>query len=478
MMNVLLVTIDQFRGDCLSAAGHPVVQTPNLDRLAGEGVRLARHYSQAAPCGPGRACLYTGTYQLNNRVVGNGTPLDFRFDNVARAARRAGYVPTVFGYTDQGIDPRTAAGPDDFRLSTYQGVLPGFDVELDLPDEPVAWLAWLDRLGYDVSAGGDATLATEGERPAEHGLSAFLSDAAIAWLERREGPWFAHLSYLRPHPPYAAAGHWARRYDPDVLPRALAAPEREMPFCGHLADLKAPAQDHALRALQAQYLGMISDVDAELGRVLDTVRALGMWDDTVVVATSDHGEQLGDQGTVDKGGPFESSYHILGIVRDPRRGETHGDVVTEFTENVDVFPTLCEAIDVEVPAQCDGMPLTPFLRGERPPWWRDAAHWEYDWRWEYIYRGPHPWPWDRRLESMHLSALRSRSVAYVQYGNAAWRCFDLAADPTWRTEITDPGVVLEQAQSMLTWRSRHADRTLTDMLTYDGGVGRVPDAVT
>ena len=83
-MNVLLITLDQFRGDCLSAAGHPVVKTPSLDRLAEGGVRLARHYSQAAPCGPGRACLYTGTYQLNNRVVGNGTPLDDRFDNVAR----------------------------------------------------------------------------------------------------------------------------------------------------------------------------------------------------------------------------------------------------------------------------------------------------------------------------------------------------------------------------------------------------------
>ncbi len=79
---------------------------------------------------------------------------------------------------------------------------------------------------------------------------------------------------------------------------------------------------------------------------------------------------------------------------------------------------------------------------------------------------------------MHLAVLRSESLAYVQYGKGEWRCFDLAADPTWRTELTDPGVVLEQAQSMLTWRSRHADRSLSGMLTYDGGVGRVPDRVT
>lgn len=68
-MNVLFVTLDQFRGDTYGAAGHPLVQTPTLDRIAREGVRLERHYSQAAPCSPGRAALYTGTYQMNNRVV-------------------------------------------------------------------------------------------------------------------------------------------------------------------------------------------------------------------------------------------------------------------------------------------------------------------------------------------------------------------------------------------------------------------------
>src|SRR6478736_6013736 len=111
MVNVLLITLDQFRGDCLSVAGHPLVRTPNLDALAAAGVRLSRHYSQAAPCSPGRAALYTGMYQMNNRVVANGTPLDARFDNVALAARRAGYRPALFGYTDQSVDPREASGP-------------------------------------------------------------------------------------------------------------------------------------------------------------------------------------------------------------------------------------------------------------------------------------------------------------------------------------------------------------------------------
>jgi len=472
-MNVLLITLDQFRGDCLSAAGHPLVRTPNLDRLASAGVRFTRHYSQSAPCAPGRACLYTGTYQLNNRVVGNGTPLDHRLDNVARAARRAGYTPVLFGYGDQAVDPRVTTGPDDPRLSTYQGVPPGFDVELELLDEQEAWRAWLGKLGYDVPT-GEMALATEPDRPAEHGVSAFLTDAATAWLARRDAPWFAHLSYWRPHPPYAAAGHWSTAYSPDEVPAPIPPPDRPLPRCGRLADIAPPGDERSARRMRAQYFGMVSDVDAQLGRVMDALAALGMWDNTFIVLTSDHGEQLGDQNRMGKGGCFEASYHVPLLVRDPRHAGAHGSVVDAFTENVDVLPTMCEALGIEVPAQCDGLPLTAFLQGESPPWWRQAAHWEYDWRWEYVPFGPHDWPWDRRLERQHLAVVRDDTAAYVQWGDGSWRCFDLDADPGWRVELDDPTAVLARAQSMLTWRSQHLDRTLADMLVVGGTVGRHP----
>ncbi|MCX6511849.1 MAG: sulfatase-like hydrolase/transferase, partial [Actinobacteria bacterium] len=121
-MNYLLITVDQFRADCLGVAGHPLVKTPVLDMLAAEGLHLSRHFAQAAPCAPGRAALYTGTYQSTNRVVANGSPLDGRFDNVALAARRAGYEPALFGYTDQAVDPRVVSGRDDPRLNYYDGV--------------------------------------------------------------------------------------------------------------------------------------------------------------------------------------------------------------------------------------------------------------------------------------------------------------------------------------------------------------------
>jgi arylsulfatase A-like enzyme len=420
---------------------------------------------------------------MNNRVVANGTPLDARIDNVAKAALRVGYQPALFGYTDQSIDPREATGRDDPRMQHYSGVLPGFEPVLHIPDDHQVWLDWLATKGYTDLADGYAELAREPLRPAEHSVSAYVTDHALAWLQaqHRGTPWFAHLSYLRPHPPYAAAGEYSTMYDPAQVPMPIPPAEARHSFheaALHQRDSAAPTDEARLRAMRAQYYGMISEVDHQLGRLWAALRELQMWDDTLIVVTADHGDQLGDHGLKGKLGYFEQSYHILGIIRHPHHAQAHGTVVDAFTENIDLFPTICDFIGAPVPAQCDGMPLTPFLRGEPPPWWRTEAHWEYDWRDQYIERGPHDWPWDRRLERQHVATIRDGTGAYVQFGDGSWLCFDLEADPTWRTTITDTARVLQYAQRMLTWRSQHTDRTMTDMLVSAGGVGRFPPLPT
>jgi len=465
-VNVLFVTLDQFRADCLSGAGHPVVETPNLDRLAASGVRFASHFGQAAPCAPGRASLYTGTYQMNHRVVANGTPLEDRFDNVARLARRAGYRPALFGYTDQGIDPSLVPDPTDPRLDTYEGVLPGFDVELSLDGRMAGWVAWLDSLGYGTHA-ADRALVTEPDRPAGVSASAFLSDALIAWIDRQDGPWFAHASYLRPHPPYAAAGRWATRYAPDEVGTPLAADPgihplvdaaRTFPICA------APTDPSAMAHLRTQYFGMVSEVDDQLGRVLDHLEATGQHGETLVVVTADHGEQLGDHGLIQKLGFYESSYAIPCIVRAPGRSATAGHVVEEFTEAVDVLPTIAELLGQDVPTQCDGTSLVPFLDGVVPGQWRTSAHWEWDWRDTVM--GPHRTGGgvDPRLERANLAVERNATHAYVQFADGSWRSFDLVADPGWHVTTEDPDVVLPLAQSMLAWRSRHLGGAYTQRL--------------
>jgi arylsulfatase A-like enzyme len=420
-------------------------------------------------------------YQMNHRVVANGTPLDNRFDNVALLAQRAGYSPVLFGYTDQAFDPRDIADPNDSRLKTYEEVLLGFDCKLFIPEPHTLWIEHLRANGFDVPMNAQEALLSEPSRPAEFGMSAFLTDHFLAWLREQDGSWFAHTSYLRPHPPYSAAGKWSTAYDPADVPMPLSPSDDRHPFHDFALQIPgaaAPTDESEIRHMIAQYYGMIGDVDEQLGRVWDTLIELEMWENTIIIVTADHGEQLGDHGLKEKLGFFDQSYHILGIVRDPLHASQHGTEVTEFTENVDIVPTIAEALGQPVPKQCDGLPLTPFLRGEPLPQWRDAASYEYDWRHYFIRMGDRNWPWDQRLEKQHLAVRRYDDKAYVQFGDGTWLAFDIAADPTWRTTFTDPSRVLTMAQDMLVWRSRHTNRDLTGMLMEEGGIGEWPPGVS
>ena len=414
----------------MSAAGHSLVRTPTLDGIAGAGVRFARHYSQAAPCSPGRAALYTGTYQMNNRVVANGTPLADRFDNLARVARRCGFDPMLFGYTDIGLDPMVADGPTDPRLDAYDGVLPGFSIGLQMPEDQSPWLAWLEKLGYDVPSNWVEALRGESSRPAVHSHSAFLTDRFLEWLDGQPAGWFAHVSYLRPHSPYAAAGEYSTLYDPADVPLPIERAADVHPLHDSVLSLPqvaAPSDEAGLRELRAQYYGMVTEVDAQLGRVIDAIKQRHEWDDTAVVVAADHGEQLGDHGLIEKLAYFEESYHVPLLVRDPRHPGSHGSVVEAFTENVDVLPTICELLGAEIPAQADGLPLTAFLEGSTPPWWRDAAHWEWDWRYVFIGserlapRSPARAPEPRRRAHvvLRLRALRRRHLAVLRPGGGS-----------------------------------------------------------
>ena len=480
-MNVLFITLDQFRGDSYGAAGHPLVRTPTIDRIAREGVRLERHFSQAAPCSPGRAALYTGTYQMNNRVVANGTPLRTGLDNISLVARRAGYDPTLFGYTDQGLDPNAAEGLDDPRLDSYDGVLPGFSVGLYLPESQAGWVQHLRGLGYDVPSGWAPALRGEPDRPAELSLSGFLTTRFVEWLERQDDGWFAHLSYLRPHPPYAAAGEFSRLYDPDDVEMPITPVSKEQRHYLHDAALgisasAAPTDPTEMRALRAQYYGMISEVDYQLSRVVDAIVRRGEWEHTLVVITADHGDQLGDHGLIEKLGFFPQSYHTIGLWRDPS-SDAAGRTVTKFTENIDFLPTLCDVLGLVVPAQCDGRSLVPLLAGADIAW-RSAAHYEWDYRNFFISAAAAPWPLDRSLSLANLAVSVSDELGYVQFADGSFKCFDLATDPTWRTECRDTERILRAAQEQLVWRQEHLRRDLTDMLLRPNRPGRWPDRFT
>ena len=497
MTNVLLITVDQWRADCLSVAGHPVVRTPNLDRLAADGIRFTRHFAQTAPCGPSRASLLTGTYLHNHRSVGNGTPLDARFTNVALEFRGAGYDPVLFGYTDTTVDPRTVTDPDDPRLSTYEGVMDGFRPVVHLPEHARPWAARLRARGLDLGDGYPEVFAQQdlpeaagrgstwapARYPAELSEAAFLTEAVIDHVAGSTGePWFVHLTYLQPHAPFVAPAPYHDLYSPDDVPPPVRHPDADSEGAVHpfiaavlMSGLaNAPRTELEQRQWQATYYGMMSEVDAQIGRLVDALTRSGTIEDTIIVLTSDHGEQLGDHWLREKLAFFDSSYHIPLIFRLPD-GVGAGTTVDRFTENVDIMPTLLDLCGLEPPVQCDGHSLRPFLEGATPLTWRDAAHWEWD------FRDPTSDALERSagltMDECALAVLRDEHGKYVHFGGFPPIFYDLETDPGELHDVAaDPLYrerVLNYAQRLLTWRLTTDDRTLTGYLaTPDGMVHR------
>jgi len=497
--NIALITLDQFRADCLGAAGHPMVSTPNLDRLASEGVRFTHHFSNCAPCAPGRASLLTGLWQMNHRVTSNGAPLGDDLPMLPRLLRELGYDPTLFGYTDTALDPSTLE-PDDPRNDNWEEAMSGFTVGVMVDEGIESWTDWLAELGYEVPEqrteiyepakvevpeNRGATWAPS-IYAAEHTESAFVTDRALEWLTdavTRPEPWCAHLSYLRPHPPYLAPHPYNEMFDPAEVPdptrHPTAAEEAGThPFlAGALTVVPSPEAELDQQQLQATYFGMIAEVDAALGRFLDGLDALGQRENTIVVVTSDHGEQLGDHWLIEKLGFFDQSYRIPLIIRWPQMAGDPGRSVDAFTENVDIVPTLMELAGAPAPQHCDGMSLVPFLNSQlagedAPDNWRDAVHVEFDFReptstiMEDIF--------GLRQDECVISVLRDRNGKYVHFaGDLPPLFFDLDEDPGELNNLAgNPEIaarLLNYAQRLLSLRMAHTDPRLANYRATSAG---------
>ena len=229
--------------------------------------------------------------------------------------------------------------------------------------------------------------------------------------------------------------------------------------------------DAEFRQLKATYYGMIAEVDAQLGRAFEAIKARGEWDRTLVVFTSDHAEMLGDHYSLGKGGYFDQSQHIPLIIREPRIGQGHR--VEAFTEAVDIFPTLLEAIGGQPLHQPDGRSLLPLIEGQVPEGWRDAVHWEFDFR-DVAGQRAERW-FGRRSTQLSLAVLRTTHWKYVHFASLSPLLFDLQADPAnLRNLAGDPAyaaVQIEMAERLLGWRAEHLDQTLAlQELTANGVV--------
>ena len=230
--------------------------------------------------------------------------------------------------------------------------------------------------------------------------------------------------------------------------------------------------------MRAAYYGLIAEVDNHLGRIVNFLKRTNQYDNTLIVFTSDHGEQLGDHHLLGKLGYFDESYHIPMVIRDPRNSAdaTRGNIVDAFTEAVDVMPTILDWLGAPAPRDCAGASLLPFVAGEIPADWRTEVHWEFDFRPYYFAAGKPP-PFGLSIDQCGMSVIRDTRAKYVHFDALPPLFFDLEIDPAqFEHRATDPSYtarVLEYAQKMLSWRLRHAERTLTGYSASPDGLIKI-----
>ena len=507
--NILLICADQWRGDCISALGHRNVKTPHLDALMADAVTFTRHFGQCTPCGPSRTSLLTGMYLMNHRSGRNGTPLDRRHTNLALEARKLGYEPALFGYTDTTPDPRGLA-PRDPALTAYdEGILPGFIAPLHLPEDMGAWVADLISRGYDLPKGRDDVFRPRkgftkpedrgfrfipAQYEAEHSETAFLTDEFLKWITlKRDRSWFAHFVFLRPHPPIIAPEPYNAAVHPaDVdFPKRRDTPEAEAgqhPLLAHeITNAARPnsydehnpldlvrADDLEIRQMRATYYGLIAEMDHHLGRVIARLKETGQYERTLIIVTSDHAEMLGDHYVWGKDIYFDGSFHVPLVIRDPRAEAkpARGTKVAAFSEAIDVMPTILDWLGGEIPRSCDGRSLLPFLSGERHQRWRDAVFFEHDFR--DVRRQRAEAALGISSDECSYAVIRDEKYKYVHFAALPPLLFDIASDPDEFVNLAGKpehcDTELHYARRLLSWRLVNQERVLTNMHVGQGGL--------
>lgn len=408
--NILLITTDQHRADCFSFARSDI-KTPHIDRIAARGTRFDRCYCPGPLCQPARASILTGTLPYTHGVRDNG--VDLPDDMISRgfAARtsEAGYRTALLGKahlaTQHTFEP-TGRPECRYTMEMYYddwfGPYMGFDhVELFV-DGPVKWPSWeppgglhftkwlyadgagkekdaLYHRGYRPPSGAQQTHVPE--LPLPWHTSCWLGDRASHFIENQSAdePFLLWVSFPDPHHPFDAPEPYASMYDPDDvdLPKhrdldlsrrpwwheaaLTSTPKTTEEFRKIREELsrQKPMTDRQLRDITANYFGMISLIDHNIGRIMGALAARGMTEDTIVILTSDHGEFLGDHGLLFKGPMLYESLTRVGLVA-AGPGIAENKVVKEVVSTVDLAPTIVDLCGGQV-ADYDGNSLRPAL---------------------------------------------------------------------------------------------------------------------
>jgi len=440
--NVLIIHTDEHVSTFLGCMGNSKVQTPHIDKLAGEGVFFQNAYTCNGVCIPSRGTLLTGRYPIAHSVTCNEIKLPESEVMMSERFKDAGYATGYFGKTHFGR-----------------------------PDEKIAEYGWMESFLFQeqynnyLKENGLNIHYPEGKEirrpdirywnigrsniPLEHYFEKVIADHAIDFIKRhKEKPFLCFVGNIAPHGPLTPPAPYDTMYKPDELelaPRSETELENKPPeFVKWVTQNQKYVNEKELKIYMAFLYGLITLVDDQVGRLVEALKENGIFDDTLVIFTSDHGD-------------FSSAYGILGkswcmddrlmkvplVMRYPsfkRRG-----AIDSLTENVDILPTVLDLAGVEIPERVHGESMMPFLKGET-----DSLKEEV-----YGYN-----EFNTSTDHLSESMVRWGKWKFVQSSSFKGQLYDLEEDPFETKNLVDEAqhqrLVAELKQKLLLWHIRHA----------------------
>ncbi len=404
---------DQLAASFVGCYGSGVESTPTLDSLAARGVRFDRSYAHVPVCAPNRASIFTGRNAEAHGIVTNNLILQPDAPTFGHIMQRQGYRTGGFGKFH--LTPMMRPLPEDFSYLGFDESVPTEDPKLG------PWLDWVERehpdyyehalavswsMGYVTEYGPDkrdikSAMAAANEKhvrprreasqwglmypsplPAELHQTTYITDLSLDFIHRHrrdnpDQPFFLHTSYVDPHDPYDPPAPYDTMFDPADMPPPIPAAWTERGSWTHDNSLDFPGWREvcddvdAVKQLRAYFHGSIRFIDDQIKRITDHLDSEGLWDDTIVVFTTDHGDMMGDHRLITKG----TKHYDTGI-RVPHiacgTGIDHA-ISDRLTTSLDHLPTFCDWAGVGARPPLDGRSVAPVCAGESGETWDEIA---------------------------------------------------------------------------------------------------------
>ena len=423
--NVVFILSDDHRYDAMSFMGHSLAKTPHMDSMAKNGIHLKNAFVTTSLCSPSRASILTGLYTFRHRVIDNQRIVPDGTIFFPQYLQKAGYKTGFIGKWHMG------RAKDDPR--------PGFDY----------WYSFKGQ-GHYYPPGPRYTINDNGKRVPQDGyITTLLTRKAVEFLEEQkdqEKPFFLYLSHKAVHGPFTPEPKYSGSLDksPFKLPESsklLLGNQLNRPRwlldqrnSWHGMDFPLHTGSDA-ETFYKSYCEALRSVDDSIGAVMQQLKKIGIHDDTLVIYMGDNGYMFGEHGLIDKRVAYETSARVPMLMQCPDLFDGEG-VVDKVVANIDIAPTIMEAMGLEKPPHMDGQSFLPLAHGKEIPW-RDYFLYCYYWEQNYPQTPTH-------------FCLRGNQYKYTTY-YGLWdtdELFDIQADPNEQNNLIHDAKFADIKQSL------------------------------